>query len=832
MAHLTRLLPAACVVALVVQPGYAQTTRYAGRPLADVLIELRAAGVNVVFSSELVRPEMRVQAEPRSEDPRRMLNELLKPHGLIVRELARGRLTIVRQRPPATPPAAEVAPVGTIAGRVIDARSGAPLSGGQVQIESTGQHDLSDGDGRFEITAVPAGSQRVLVSLVGYALVRRDLDVSASKTTELVVALAEGAGTYEETVTVTASSYREGEVGVAHQAVLGSRDLQALRGVLADDPMRAVQALPGVTTGDDARAEFAVRGHGPDHLGVSVDGIDSRLLFHTVRGTNDTGSIGLINSDILESVAVVAGARPQRMHGSLGAAVDFVTRDGASDRLRIRGLLSATAASTVWEGPAGARATWLVAARQSYIDWVLRRIDSGTGATFGFTDAQAKVRWSPSPRHTIRALVLGGRSMLHEREQDPDPNSLDSGANRVVAASLQWRFAPSNQLAVTQQLYFVDASYRNVTPAGSVREEGADRDLTWRGGIERIFARGRFEAGAQAQHVQVDRAARQFMPFATVDVLSLSGHATNVAGWLNTSWSVTPRLTVSPGMRVDHSELTGSTSASPWLLGEWRVGERTRIRAGAALHHQIPRVEQGQLVEPGVTLEPERSRSWDVGIERAFADDWRIGVDVYHRRENDVLRLIGAEPFVEDGSIVRPGDPHWENALSGKARGAGVRLERRSANGLSGWLTCSFDRADLTDAARHESFPADFDQRHTVNAYGTYRWSGRTALSAKWRYGSNFPLVGYYQRQTFGYFLSTERNRERLPMYSRLDVRAERTFTRQRSRLTLYVEVLNLLNRDNLGPGDANYNVITGRVSDLVEEVFPLLPSAGLLIEF
>jgi outer membrane cobalamin receptor len=285
-------------------------------------------------------------------------------------------------------------------------------------------------------------------------------------------------------------------------------------------------------------------------------------------------------------------------------------------------------------------------------------------------------------------------------------------------------------------------------------------------------------------------------------------------------------------MRVEHSELTGSTSASPWLLGEWRVGARTRIRAGAALHHQIPRVEQGQLVEPGVTLEAERSRSWDVGIERTLADDWRLGVEVYRRRESDVLRLIGAEPFVENGAIVRPGDPHWENALSGNARGAGVRLERRSANGLSGWLTYSFDRTDLTDAARQESFPADFDQRHTVNAYGTYRWSGRTALSAKWRYGSNFPLAGYYERQAFGYSLSSERNRERLPIYSRFDVRAERTFTRQRSRMTLYVEVLNLLNRDNLGPGDANYNVVTGRVSDLVEEVFPLLPSAGLLIEF
>jgi hypothetical protein len=829
MAYLTRLLWAACVVTFV-QPGYAQTTRYAGRPLADVLIELRTAGVNVVFSSELVRPEMRVQAEPRSEDPRRMLNELLKPHGLIVRELARGRLTIVRQRPPATSPSADVVPVGTIAGRLIDSRSGAPLSGGQVQIESTRQHDVSDVDGRFEITAVPVGSQRVLVSLVGYALVRRDVDVSASKTTELVVALAEGAGTYEEMVTVTASSYREGEVGVASQAVLGSRDLQALRGVLADDPMRAVQTLPGVMTGDDFRAEFAVRGHGPDHLGLSVDGIDSRLLFHTVRGITDTASIGLINSDILESVAVAAGARPQRMHGSLGAAVDFVTRDGASDRLRVRGLLSATAASTVWEGPAGPRVTWLVAARQSYLDWVLRRVDPNAGNTFGFTDAQAKLHWSPSSTHSVRALVLGGRSMLHE--QDTGINSLESGGNRVVAGSLQWRFAPSNQFAMTQQVYLVDASYRNITPVGSVREKGSDGDVTWRGGIERIFARGRVEAGAQAQHVRADRAERQFMPFDTVDLLSLSGSDTNVAGWLNTSWAVAPGLTISPGVRADHSDVTGSTVASPWLLGEWRVGARTRIRAGAALHHQLPRVEQGHLVEPGVTLEPERSRAWDVGIERTLADDWRLGVEVYRRRESDVLRLIGAEPFVEDGAIVRPGDPHWENALSGNAKGAGVRLERRSANGLSGWLTYSFDRVDLTDSARQESFPADFDQRHTVNAYGTYRWSGRTALSAKWRYGSNFPLAGYYERREFGYFLSSERNRERLPTYSRFDVRAERTFTRQRSRLTLYVEVLNLLNRDNLGPGDANFSAVTGRVSDLVEEVFPLLPSAGLLIEF
>ena len=80
---------------------------------------------------------------------------------------------------------------------------------------------------------------------------------------------------------------------MASQSVLGSRELLALRGLIADDPFRAVQMLPGVATGDDFRAEFAVRGLGPSHIGISIDGVDSPLLFHTVRGVDDTGSLGL-----------------------------------------------------------------------------------------------------------------------------------------------------------------------------------------------------------------------------------------------------------------------------------------------------------------------------------------------------------------------------------------------------------------------------------------------------------------------------------------------------------------------------------------------------------
>src|SRR4029450_13105453 len=69
-------------------------TKYADRPLADVLRELQAAGLNVVFSSEIVRPTMKVLAEPKAVQPRKILEEILRPHGLQVRS-ARGGAAVV-----------------------------------------------------------------------------------------------------------------------------------------------------------------------------------------------------------------------------------------------------------------------------------------------------------------------------------------------------------------------------------------------------------------------------------------------------------------------------------------------------------------------------------------------------------------------------------------------------------------------------------------------------------------------------------------------------------------------------------------------------------------
>ena len=182
-----------------------------------------------------------------------------------------------------------------------------------------------------------------------------------------------------------------------------------------------------------------------------------------------------------------------------------------------------------------------------------------------------------------------------------------------------------------------------------------------------------------------------------------------------------------------------------------------------------------------------------------------------------------------------PQFPHWENALEATPT-ASTQLERRPSNGLNGWLSYAWNNSELEDAGGAgqptEHFFADYDQRHTVNAYVAYRWSGRTSLSARWRYGSNFPIRGYIDDQAVGYTLSAQRNGLRLPAYSRLDVRADRAFTYRKSRLTLFLEVVNATNRDNYRPNSPGVNINTRRVFEPIETMFPLLPVAGVLIEF
>ena len=197
-----------------------------------------------------------------------------------------------------------VAQTGAVAGIVIDDRTEQPIKGVSVYVENQSIVAETDADGRFSLVA-PRGRQTIAASVIGYALLRTDVEVAAAPL-DMTIRLSEGAGAYTERVTVSGSLRGESD-SVPGGTSLYGRELETLRGAVLDDPLRAIQSLPSATATDDFYSEFAVRGNPFRYVGLVVDGVPTRYLMHTVNGITDGGSIAMINSETLEQRVAAPG---------------------------------------------------------------------------------------------------------------------------------------------------------------------------------------------------------------------------------------------------------------------------------------------------------------------------------------------------------------------------------------------------------------------------------------------------------------------------------------------------------------------------------------------
>jgi TonB dependent receptor/Carboxypeptidase regulatory-like domain/TonB-dependent Receptor Plug Domain len=728
---------------------------------------------------------------------------------------------------------------GTVHGIVVDAATGAPLSRVQVTQDGDGggKSTVTGSDGRFELE-LPPGPRRLRVSVVGYAIATREVTVPAGGVVEVAIALAGGTGTHNEEVTVTAGRFRSADPGAPSQQVLGAADIQNLRGVLADDPLRAVQALPGVATGDDLRSEFTVRGSNFTHLHLTVDGFSTPYLLHSIRGVEDqssSGSIAMINSDILQEIALVNGGYQQRSGNRTGASVEFGVRPGGRERPMIRAAVSGTSASVVAEGALGRarRGAWLVSARQSYLDLLIERLVDDQ-VQFGFSDAQAKFVYDVTPSQRVELSMLAGRSRLKEPPEDVDDNDLYVGDNASAVGIAKWQWSGARTVVSGGVLAGLNR-FRNETKRGDELDRGREHQFTFRLDARRQMSPVlELEAGAEADVLDESRHRQRPVTATAYEVVNdYAGDAMRTGAYASARWTAHRALTLLPGVRADYWTLTRQTTASPWLQVEWRLGERTIVRGATGLYQQFPQFEQviGAWGTPG--LDRERALHADLAVEQLLGDSARLQVAVYDREERGMLRRAGAETRVVDGRLVRGSrTARYENRLDGHSRGLEVMLRRVDSSAFSGWISYSYGHHRYHDSVSGEAFWGDLDQRHTMNLYGLYRLSPRTSVTAKLRMGSNFPVPGYYEGTGGRYFISDTRNDVRLPSFARLDMRANQTFAWSARRLTLFVEVINVLNRENVRYHPPSIDSRTFETRRLFESLLPVVPSAGILIEF
>ena len=730
---------------------------------------------------------------------------------------------------------------GIILGSVRDQATGEPLRKVLVSLRGTDLQAITGDDGTYRLEGVPAGDYTLYVSTIGYRLLKKQLRVKDADNQEIDFLLGQESTTISETVTVAAPLYEELEKASPSQVTLNSSELKNLAGVLIDDPLRSVQTLPGVATGDDFHAFYSVRGGSFRNNGILIDGVLTHSLVHTVSGTQDsTGSITALNGDLVESIALLPGAFSARYGDRTASYLDVVTREGSRDGFHARAAVSGSNASFIGEGPLGKsqRGSWIVSGRKSYLDYLLHKIGRESDVNLGFGDLQGKLAYDLSDKNRLGATFVWGRAHLERNPANRGVTSLIDGLNRVGVANLVWRFTPNSKVLWENRVSYIRETYENTNrdrellASGTYSEVAVRSDASYQAG-----SRHRLEAGTLMRFIDYSLLDRRYNFAASrfLDYDRISPNYRQGSVYFQDRWTLVPgTLSATIGIRNESLELTDQSIWTPRAALEWRMSERNRIDAGWGIHSQFPD-PLSILGRNGATgLRAEISRHAVLGYELLIGTKSRVRLELYDKEESNLLRSPNTLFRLVDNRIVFP-DPafRYDNALRGHARGAEISVQRRSANRLAGWISYAFERSRRRDLVTGEVYNSDFEQRHTANIYGSYRFTETWNLSAKARFGSGFPIPGYAERREAGYFLASERNRERIPYYNRIDVRLNKAFFLEKKKISLYVEVLNILNHENVRFDQTfGVNTTTRRLSLSQDTMFPILPIAGIVIDF
>ena len=258
-----------------------------------------------------------------------------------------------------------------------------------------------------------------------------------------------------------------------------------------------------------------------------------------------------------------------------------------------------------------------------------------------------------------------------------------------------------------------------------------------------------------------------------------------------------------------------------------------------------------------------------VGVEQDLGRDLTLRVEGYHKRYDDLLvgRLeTAAERRARVGRYDFPGTlrdsvpdvPIILSAPTNDAGGGTYGLDVFLTHGnpaarLTGWVSYAWGRAERESYGRRYAF--EYDRPHAFNAVGRFRVTSRWDLAATVRLASGFPhtpalglrvaaveddrgrLVPATDsrgdlRYTVDYGGVGNLNSSRLPHYARVDVRG----TYQRGAWSFYLEVINLLGRDNAVVLEPRLNHDPGaelpRLSEVPSQGFPRVPTFGLRFRF
>ena len=840
-------VPAALAVAV--------TLSFTGATLADAVSAIaKAAGVSLTFDPTLPGLDRRVSATFTRRAAASAIIELLDGTGIQAMASSTGQIVLVAR------PASRRA--GVIEGRVRDATTRTPLGGARVELVGTRFATVTSDRGFFALRGVPVGDYTARISRLGFqpTLVSRlrlgaDVDVPALDVPLELAPIALAA------VVVTPGYFGMMESGLAAPQTMSRARIETVPQI-GEDIYRAVNRLPGVTS-TDFSADFYVRGGSGRELYVTLDGLELVEPFHL---KDLGGGLSIIDSRAMGGVELITGGFSAEYGDRLTGVFGMRSLDPTTDRSRTSLGLSVMNARLMSQGQfGGGRGGWLVSARRGYLDLALKLANAADSLEPRYYDLFAKAQYDlgRAGRIAIHALDAGDALTYLDT---PDPSIRSRYRSSYGWAT--WSGPVGSRL---RQQTVASVGRLSWQRDGEAADRGTptvlvdDNRSLVTGGVRQDWSLSLTDRALVKFGADVKRGTADYDYFSRVRrrTVETSPSPTVVYLWdttaINTSPAgtylgayVAPRLrplssvTVEVGLRYDRSSHTGDEVVSPRINLAWQPRLGTTLRGAWGKYAQSQALSGLQALD-GVDefSGAERAEHRVIGLDQSLPKGMLARAELYERRLSDPrARFVSAGPSYE----VFP-EINWDRVriapTSGLARGTELLLSR-DVGGRTDW-SVSYALASASDRIDGRDIPRATDQRHTLAADWAFRpTSNRWRFSVAgvwhsgWPYTPAIVMLDTLENTPTSFsvlptWVPGELNSERLPAYRRVDARYTRYLDTRNGRVSLFLEVYNLLDIHNRRGYHTNLSVDRQRRVTFnrgKEDWIPRLPTFGITYEF
>lgn len=771
-------------------------------------------------------------------------------------------------------------PVHQVKGTVIDKSSRQPLEFINVMIVGLNKGGVTNAEGKFSIGQVPPGIYRLQASAIGYKTVTTPEYILSTRDLHIQIEMEENQ-TELEGVTVTASPFRRDIESPVSLRIIGLQEIEKSPGANRDIS-RIVQSYPGVAFSPIGyRNDLIVRGGSPSENRFYLDGVEIPNINHFSTQGASGGPVGILNADLIREVNFYTGAFPTDKGNALSSVLDFKLRDGDMERNSLKATLGASEVSLASNGHLGKKTSYLVSVRQSYLQFLFDML--GLPFLPTFTDAQFKLKTRFDARNELTVLGLGGidKMKLNTKADDEDNEYILSYLPKIQQETFTLGAVYRHYAGAHVQSVVASHSYlnnrntkyqqndesdpehlmlrlRSTEQNTQLRLENSSSFRNWKVTVGTSLDYSQY-SNTTFQKVYTDRA--QTFDYHTYLGIMRWG----LFGTVNYT-SIDERFTASLGLRADANNYSAamkdlSDQLSPRLSLSYQLTEHWSLSGNAGLYYQLPPYtalgfkNNNGLYANKYALRYMQVSQGSVGLNWRKGDTFEVSVEGFYKDYDKIpLSVADGIPLTckgNDYGVI--GNELLTSTAQGRSYGAELLLKWLIAKKLNLASSFTLFKSEYRTDKESEYIASAWDNRFIFNLRGTYNLPRHWSVGMKVSCIGGAPYTPYdadksslvtaWNAQGKPYYDYTRYNEERLPAFTQVDIRIDKTFYLKRCMLGFYIDLQNiassklkqadvLMSTGVIKNPDAPIAEQRYVMKSLKQESGTLLPTLGITFEY